>query len=463
MNNPPDAPDADLPDADGPDAGELVRLLRGAASFAQIPDPDLRRIAASCPVERAAAGTTLFAQGDAGSWACLVLDGTLAVEVEEGAGPVTVAVIGPGELVGEIAAFAATPRTATVRVTRAARLLRIDQAVVRRHLAASPETAMAIIADLGRRLQNQNSTLATLTRAAEALAEGSFEPAMLDALRHQATRFAHFATVFERMATEITTKRALAIEMRTAAEIQSAMLPDGAPCQPLPGLSLAAAMVPARHVGGDFHDRFALDDRRLAIAVGDVSGKGVPAALFMAIARTVLRTVARAGGGAADILAAANAALCEDNAEAMFVTLAFAIVDARTGAAEIASAGHEEVYLLSRSGRITKVEPMGPALGLFETARFGSLTLRLAPGDWIVFATDGVTEAFSASGEVFGTARLEARLAELAATGPGALIAGVSASIAAFARGVPQSDDLTGLALRFEGSAADEGQPVAPA
>lgn len=452
----------DMP-LDRQDKDGIVRLLRKAASFAQIPKSDLRRIASSSTVDSAPAGMTLFAQGDEGSWAYLVLDGEVAVEVEEGTELVTVAVIGPGELVGEIAAFASTPRTATVRARSDARLLRIEQAVVRRYLFSNPETAMSIIADLGRRLQNQNSTVATLTRAAEALAAGSFEPSMLDALRSQATRFAHFAIVFERMASELLSKRALAIEMRTAAEIQSAMLPDGAASRPLPGVSLAAAMVPARQVGGDFYDHFALDDHRLAIAVGDVSGKGVPAALFMAIARTVLRTVARVGGTASDIVTAANAALCEDNAEAMFVTLAFAIVDARTGKAEIASAGHEEIYLVSRAGGIEKVAPMGPALGLFDTAHFGSRQVRLAPGDWIVFATDGVTEAFSATGEVFGNDRFEARLAELAAEGPGELIAGVSATIAGFAQGVPQSDDLTGLALRFEGSAADEAEPVAPA
>jgi serine phosphatase RsbU (regulator of sigma subunit) len=440
----------------------IVRLLRGASSFAPIPERDLRRIASSSTVDSASAGEILFTQGDPGSWAYLVLEGEVSVEVQDGTRSVIVAVIRPGELVGEIAAFAATPRTATVRARSEARLLRIEQAAVRRHLSSSPETAMAIIADLGRRLQNQNSMLATLTHAADALAAGSFEPSMLDALRSQATRFAHFADVFERMAGELLSKRALAIEMRTAAEIQAAMLPDGALRSPLPGLSLAAAMVPARHVGGDFHDHFALDENRLAIAVGDVSGKGVPAALFMAIAKTVLRTVARAGGGAAQILAGANAALCEDNTEAMFVTLAFAIVDSRTGMAEIASAGHEEIYLVAGEGRVTKVAPMGPALGLFPDARFGVRRAALTAGDWIVFATDGVTEAFSAAGEVFGNDRLEARLAELAGADPGGMIAGVSATIAGFAQGVPQSDDLTGLALRFEGSAAGEGEQVPP-
>ena len=158
------------------------------------------------------------------------------------------------------------------------------------------------------------------------------------------------------------------------------MLPDGGPCRPLPGVELAAAMVPARHVGGDFYDYFTLDDRRLAIAVGDVSGKGVPAALFMAIAKTVLRTVARAGSDAAHVLAATNAALVTDNKEAMFVTVGLAIVDAQTGPADLASAGHEEMYLVSAAGRVEKIAPLGPALGLFEEASFRSRQAHLGPG-----------------------------------------------------------------------------------
>jgi phosphoserine phosphatase RsbU/P len=434
------------------DTDGIVGMLRATSSFAAISADDLARLATSATVDSASAGEALFLQGDLGTWAYLVLEGEVAVEVEDGGQRVTVAVITPGELVGEIAAFASTPRTATVRARTEVRLLRIEQAAVRRHLASSPETAMAVIADLGRRLQTLNGTLATLTRAADALAAGDFDPSMLDTLRAQASRFAHFADVFERMAEELLRKRALATEMRTARDIQSAMLPDGGPCAPLPGLALAAAMVPARQVGGDFYDYFALDDRRLAIAVGDVSGKGVPAALFMAIAKTVLRTVARAGGGAADILASANAALATDNAEAMFVTVGLAIVDARTGEADIASAGHEEIYLVTAAGQVEKIAPMGPALALFEGAAFRARQARLGPGDWIVIATDGVTEAFSATGEVFGNDRLEARIAALADGDPAGMIAGVSATIADFATGTPQSDDLTGLALRFEGA-----------
>ena len=135
----------------------------------------------------------------------------------------------------------------------------------------------------------------------------------------------------------------------------------------------------------------------------------------------------------------------------MFVTVALVIVDVETGEADIASAGHEEVYLVSRTGRVEKIAPLGPALAILEAPTFRSTRAQLTPGDWIVIATDGVTEAFSASGELFGNARLEAQIAALAGGDPGGMIAGVSATIAAFAAGTPQSDDLTGLALRFEG------------
>jgi sigma-B regulation protein RsbU (phosphoserine phosphatase) len=136
----------------------------------------------------------------------------------------------------------------------------------------------------------------------------------------------------------------------------------------------------------------------------------------------------------------------------MFVTVGLAIVDAETGDADIASAGHEEMYLVSAAGRVEKIAPLGPALGLFDDAAFRSRRARLAPGDWIVIATDGVTEAFSATGELFGNARLEAQIAALAGGDPAAMIAGVSSTIADFAAGTQQSDDLTGLALKFEGS-----------
>lgn len=431
---------------------DIVALLRRHPGFASLGAPSLDAIARLAPVERVAAARLLFAQGDLGTFAYLVLDGEVAVEVETEAGPVTVARLGPGQLVGEVAAFAATPRTASVRTLGAARLLRIEQDLIRAHLARHPESAMAIIAELGQRLQGLNGTIATLTRATTALARGEFQPGMLDALRRQADRFAHFADVFDAMAQEIHEKRLRTEEMRTAAEIQRTFLPPAAALPGDPRLDIAARMIPAREVGGDFFDHFRIGPDEFGIAVGDVSGKGVPAAMFMGVARTVLKTIAREGGSAAEVLARVNAVLAEDNSEGMFVTIAYARLTLSTGALELALGGHEEVFVWD-GGRLLKLDPTGPAVGLFPGARFGARTLTLTPGAAVVLATDGVTEAFDAGGAVFGLPATEAELARLAA-GPAdaeAIVAGLAAAVAGFANGHPQSDDLTCLALRWRG------------
>lgn len=441
----------DGPATDPREIAEIVALLRRHAGFASLGAPSLEAIARQAPLERIAAPRLLFAQGDIGTFAYLVLEGEVAVEVESAAEPVVVAQLGPGQLVGEVAAFAATPRTASVRALGPTRLLRIEQGLIRGQLASHPDAAIAVIAELGRRLQGLNGTIAALTRAATALARGDFNPDMLDTLRQQADRFAHFADVFDAMAREIQEKRLRGEEMRTAAEIQHSFLPAAA--APADGrVNLAACMIPAREVGGDFFDHFAIGPDVLGFAVGDVSGKGVPAAMFMGVARTVLKTVAREGGTAAEVLARVNEVLAEDNGEGMFVTIAFGRLELHTGALELALGGHEEVFV-ETDGRLCKLDPTGPAVGLFPGARFGSRGLALRPGAAVVLATDGVTEAFDPEGAVFGLPATEAVLGGLIGGGAdaGAIVAGLADAVARFAAGHPQSDDLTCLALRWRG------------
>ncbi|WP_306117611.1 MULTISPECIES: SpoIIE family protein phosphatase [unclassified Roseitalea] len=430
----------------------IARMLEASACFASLGTARLERVAGQSPIETFGAGTVLFAQGDPGHFAYLVLEGEVAIEVETETGRVTVAVIGSGGLVGEIAAFASVPRTATVSCLCDVCLLRIEQATIRELLAGRPEAAMAIIAELGVRLQSLNGSIATLTQATKALAAGQFEPDMLATLRQQADRFSHFADVFEDMAHEITNKRLFAQEMQTAAEIQQSFLPPGIDAgRHADRFAIAALMTPARHVGGDFFDYFMIDDDHIGFAVGDVSGKGVPAAMFMSVARTVLKTLARQGGEAGEIVGRVNALLAEDNAEGMFVTLAFARLNLVTGAMDLASGGHEEIYLVPPAGAVEKCAPMGPAVGLFAGPAFGTRHVRLVPGTRVVLATDGITEAFSADRAVFGNDRLERLLAEHVHLAPADLVKAVEANVARFAAGCPQSDDLTCLVLDYRG------------
>ena len=211
-------------------------------------------------------------------------------------------------------------------------------------------------------------------------------------------------------------------------------------------------MIPAREVGGDFFDHFAIGPDEMGFAVGDVSGKGVPAAMFMGVARTVLKTVAREGGRPAEVLARVNAVLAEDNAEGMFVTLAYGRLCLASGALELATGGHEEVFVRDAGG-LRKLDPTGPAVGLFPGALFGAQAVTLAPGAAVILATDGVTEAFDPTGAVFGLPATEAALDRLAAgaADAAAIVDGLAAEVATFAAGHPQSDDLTCLALRWHG------------
>jgi CRP-like cAMP-binding protein len=242
------------------DAAAAIELLRRHAGFAAIDDEYLGTLVAQSPIETLHNGAIAFAQGEPGDFAYLVLSGELAVEVETQWGRVRVAVMKSGDLVGEIAAFATLPRTASVIALGAVKVLRLEQGAIRMLVADHPEAAIAIIGDLGRKLHNLNTSTATLVQAASALAEGDFRPAMLEAMEGQADRFGHFAGVFDAMAREITQKRALLQEMRTAAAIQQSFLPKGLDLGGHAGrCDLFATMLPAKQVGGVFlrllHDR----------------------------------------------------------------------------------------------------------------------------------------------------------------------------------------------------------------
>jgi len=196
--------------------------------------------------------------------------------------------------------------------------------------------------------------------------------------------------------------------MEAAAEIQRTFLPKDAPTGPFGSkFEIFAIMKPAKAVGGDFYDYFLINDRKLGFAVGDVSGKGVPAALFMSVSRTVLRTVAFEGDEPGLVLSKVNAILSRDNTEGMFVTIFFAVLDLETGSLTFSSAGHDEVVLLTASGACEPLGYQGPAIGLIETAQYPTATRTLDPGDTMLLLTDGITEAFNIDGRVFSSERIQ--------------------------------------------------------
>lgn len=394
----------------------------------------------------------LMRQGETGDFACLILDGTVTINVDSDLGLTTVAELGSGQLVGELAAFSDAPRTATVIAASRVDVAIIDRQAIRQMLRDNPDLALSVIGELGGRINEINATLATLTRAVGSLGQDSFDPRQLDDLSTKSKQLGLFASAFRALADELREKRRLAHEMETAEAIQRAFLPKSPPQTPYgDSFDIASAMTAARHVGGDFYDYFMVDDTRLGFAVGDVAGKGIPAALFMSLSRIVLRVSARQRQTAASTMARVNDILAEDNAESMFVTLGFGILDLKTGVLDYASGAHEEVFVLRSGGGHQQLGRTGPAVALFEGAEFTGETIQMHPGDILLCLTDGVTEAFNPTLEIYGMERLENAIQNASRDSSDALLADLADDLAGFVDGAPPSDDVTLSALRYLG------------
>jgi serine phosphatase RsbU (regulator of sigma subunit) len=241
-------------------------------------------------------------------------------------------------------------------------------------------------------------------------------------------------------------------ELALAREVQQGFLPASLDPQTFPGCELYAHVQPARVVSGDFYDFFRLDDCRLTFFLGDVSGKGLPAALFMVAVRTLARHLASAGGNPADTLARLNDALAAHSSSSMFVTLAQGIYDPRTGAAVLASAGHPRPFLRRADGRIQEIPcPAGRPLGIArETLQMTETRLDLAPGETLIYYTDGFTEALAPDGKtMFGRERLAAVLGdEAAGLSLEVWAERMRAAVRQFTGSVELQDDQTLLLLR---------------
>jgi serine phosphatase RsbU (regulator of sigma subunit) len=246
-------------------------------------------------------------------------------------------------------------------------------------------------------------------------------------------------------------EKILAKELEHAALIQRSILPGAFPAFPdRTEFSLHAEMAPAREVGGDLYDFFLLDHDHLGFVIGDVSGKGVPAALFMAVTRTLIRAIAPHEKSPGECFAQVNAALMEQNVSSMFVTLFYGVLDLRTGELEFANGGHNPAYVVAGDGAVRELAAKsGPMLGLFPNYPYRTLSDRLAPGESIVLYTDGVTEALSKSGEFFGDERLKEFVAGHALESVEQQARSLHAVLREFSKGAPQHDDITVLALRY--------------
>jgi sigma-B regulation protein RsbU (phosphoserine phosphatase) len=244
---------------------------------------------------------------------------------------------------------------------------------------------------------------------------------------------------------------ALQQELDIATVIQTSILPKTFP--PFPDrkeFDIYAKMIPAKEVGGDLYDFFMIDKYRLGVVIGDVSGKGIAAALLMAVCKTLLKATANKGMPADSILSEVNNILVDESPSNMFVTVFYGVLDTRSGAFEYSNGGHNSPYLLSYDGSIKQIPDIGGLLlGAMKDAEYQSNVIMLQPGESLVFYTDGVTEAFNKDNEEYKEVRLKKVLEGKHQLNTNDLVTTIFEDVQMFADGVEQSDDITCLVLKY--------------
>ncbi len=238
-------------------------------------------------------------------------------------------------------------------------------------------------------------------------------------------------------------------ELKVGHDLQKSMLPDVVPDSN--HFELCASMDAAREVGGDFYDYFMLNDQELWFCVADVSGKGVPSALFMAMTKILLKSQSRDDRTSSKVMTRVNSILAEDNPECMFVTVFLGVMEVSTGTITYTNAGHNLPLIKRANGTVHTVpDSHGPIMGVRE-GEYGESLIELGPGDTLLVYTDGVTEAMDVEGQLYSDQRLVNVLQSIDLPTAESMLKAVRASVDDFSLGAEQADDITMIALRYLG------------
>ncbi len=275
------------------------------------------------------------------------------------------------------------------------------------------------------------------------------DESLLEALAIQAGLAIHRAHLLE----AFVEKQRIQESLKLAADIQMAMLPKEFPA--FPGrdeFELFARIIPAKQVGGDFYDFFLIDEDHLCLVIGDVSGKGIPAALFMAVAKTYVAACTIPGRAPSEILAQVNDELCKESAHGMFCTIFYGVLNTKTGELEYSNGGHNPPFLVRQDGSCEPIEgTKGIALGAMEKMEFRVKKLTLNKGDTIFLYTDGVNEAMDAGENEYSYERLQEYLKSTSGRSVEDAVNGCLDDVSDFVKNANQSDDITVLMVRYNG------------
>ncbi len=419
-------------------------------------------------------GEALFHASDTADAMFLIEFGTLVVVLEvEGAGRSELRRLGAGQFLGEMALYRSGSRTATVEAVGPVTLWRLTAEKLRAMESRHPHLAIAlhrhVASLLSERVRFSNrelkEPLARLAHALRGLATSDFSDTGWDrasvvkeAQRSdevgsvaQATEFLfkHLQQHITALQQQTAAREAIESELRIAGEIQSSFLPPPLSVAERQRVDFSAFIKPAREAGGDLYDGFFLPDGRFFTLVGDVSGKGVSAAVFMALAAMAVRTLAPKVTDPGALLAQVNRLLCERNETMQFVTACAVFFDPATGELTWANAGHPLAAVISASGVLTWLEgPRAAPLGVFEETAFATQRHTLAANETLLVYSDGVSEAMDAQSTLFGSDRIQQCLAGSTLTASSQTVERIVGAVLAHQAEAPQADDITLVALR---------------
>jgi sigma-B regulation protein RsbU (phosphoserine phosphatase) len=405
-------------------------IIRHVPLFANLPPAEIDLLAAELKEAVYPAQTVLFHEGEFGDRFFIVADGEVSiVKAIDTPNERQVAVRGAGQFIGEMSLLNPDGlRTASARVHSEARLLELSRDNFNALLRREPSLAYEMLSVLSRRLREaHNASIIELTEKNRQLTQ-AYED--LKAAQEQ-----------------IIEKKTMERELEQAREIQVSMLPTLLPT--LAGFDIAARMIPARMVGGDFYDVIRLSRDSLGIVIGDVAGKGVPAALFMALTRSLLRAEAKLGISPENVLQRVNRHLLGMNAKGLFVTVLYGILQRETGEFEYARAGHEPPILWDGQGAVIPMSMGGgQVLGLLLRPVIEVKTLTIPPGGGMLLVSDGVTETANEQNDLFGSDRLENCIPNLLKTPSHIMLDRLLQILRDFSSDAPQADDITMIAVQ---------------
>jgi serine phosphatase RsbU (regulator of sigma subunit) len=423
-------------------------LLRELPLFAAVPDDELAALAVSLPRISYPAGSLMLREGERGERFFIILSGRIAIVKALGSLDERIlGVRGAGEFIGEMSLLNQDGlRTASAQVLADTQAIQLTRADFDELLHRYPLLAYDMLRVISERLRDtHNATIDDLREKNRQISQ-----AYADLQSQNAELVRAYADLSAAQA-QLVEKEALERELRMAREIQESMLPRVLPH--LPGVDLGARMVAAHEVAGDFFDAFALGAGAVGLVIGDVCGKGMPAAMFMAQTRSLLRAEAARAASAKDALLSVNQHLLNMNTAAgMFATVVYGIL--RPGSREFAyaRAGHDLPLILDSGGQARPLaRANGHPLGLLDEPAIDVQIASLAPGDTMVLFTDGITEATNERGEFFGGERIPAAVHAYRHASAQQVCDGLVDTLTAFRGAAPQADDITLLAVQMSG------------